>query len=76
MSFPPNVDLSKIPLMQPPPGVTSNFINPPSLANVIIAVQAVFLTLMLGLVILRIYTRAYLTRSLGWDDCEHFAKSC
>lgn len=61
--------------MQPPPGVASNFINPSSVANAIIIVQAVFLTLMLGFVTLRIYTKAFLIRSLGWDDCEYLSRS-
>lgn len=76
MSLPPIIDLSKIPLMKPPPGEVSNFINPPSIGNAIIIVQVVFLTLMLGFVALRIYTRGFLNRSLGWDDCKHFAEFC
>lgn len=74
MSLPPNADLSKIPAMKPPPGVTPNFINPPSIGNTIIVVNVVFLTLMLGFVILRIYTKGVLTRSLGWDDCKQIDK--
>ena len=74
MSLPSNADLSKIPAMKPSSGVTPNFINPPSIGNAIIVVNVVFLTLMLGFVILRIYTKGVFTRSLGWDDCKQIDK--
>lgn len=70
MSLPPGIDLSKIPLMKPPPGMTSNFINPSSIGNAIIIVNVIFVTLMFGFVTLRIYTKGFLSRSLGLDDCE------
>ncbi|KAF6226143.1 hypothetical protein HO133_009009 [Letharia lupina] len=47
MSIPAGVPLSEIPSLQPPPGVTPNFINPPTIAPALIAVNGVFLALML-----------------------------
>lgn len=69
-SIPSGVPLSKIPTLKPPPGVKSNFVDPPSLANAIIAVSVVFLALMLIALTVRIYTKWILLRSLWWDDCE------
>jgi len=70
MSLPPGVDLSQIPSLRPPPGVIPNFKHPPSLADALIAVDVVFLALMLVAVGVRVYTKGFILRSLGWDDCE------
>ena len=70
MLIPSGVPLSKIPSLQPPPGVTPNFINPPSIANAIITVSRLFLVLMLAAVSMRIYTKGVIIRTLGWDDCK------
>lgn len=64
------VDLSKIPLAKPPPGVTSNFVNPPSLATPVIVVNVILLCLMVPVVVLRVYTRARIVRHVDWDDCK------
>lgn len=76
MSLPLTQTYQKIPVLKPPPGVTSNFINPSSSKNAIIIVNVILVTLMLGFVALRIYTKGFLTRSVAWDDCEHFVKLC
>ena len=62
--------LATIPALPPPPGVVSNFENPPSEATSIITVTAVFLAFMLAMVMMRIYTKGWIIRSLGWDDCK------
>lgn len=59
-----------IPLLDPPPGVKSNFKDPESWAYESIATTAVCFSLMLPFFVLRIYARAVITRSLGWDDCK------
>jgi hypothetical protein len=57
------------PAMTTPPGETPNFVNPPSLHVYL------YVTLVLGLffstitLAARIYTKAFIIRSLGWDDC-------
>ena len=63
------VPLSQIPTLEPPPGVTPNFVNPHSLATTLIAVNGVFVALMLIALSIRIYTKGMILRSLGWDDC-------
>ena len=65
------MDLAQLPAGIPPPGVVPNFKNPPSLAQPIIAVHAVFLSLAVLFVALRLYTKIFLTRLLRWDDCEY-----
>ncbi|RYP80359.1 hypothetical protein DL769_002508 [Monosporascus sp. CRB-8-3] len=62
------IDVWNTPMLPPPPGVTSNFINPESRAPMIRAGMYPVLCIMLVFVILRIYTRARLVRALGSDD--------
>lgn len=73
-----NLDASKLPpalleilpALPPPPGVTPNFIDPPSCADLGKGFVYTFLPLMVCFVILRIYTRARVSRGFGVDDCE------
>lgn len=66
--LPPGVPLSQIPALKPPPGVKPNFVDPVSLAPAIIAVNVVFLVLMLIALVMRLYTKGILLRNLWWDD--------
>ncbi|KAI1211647.1 uncharacterized protein F4807DRAFT_396986 [Annulohypoxylon truncatum] len=52
----------------PPPGVTPNFIDPPSIAPISKVMIAVTLGVMYCFLLLRIYTRLWVTRSFGVDD--------
>lgn len=61
--------LSHIPAAPPPDGVVSNFSDPPSQKKPIFIVNGVFIPLMVISVAIRIYTRKYISGSLGWDDC-------
>ena len=74
MSLPPGTDLSKIPALEPPPGVIPDFVNPPSLAKTLIIVNVIFMVLMVIFVALRVYSKALVIRAMGWDDCEHFLR--
>ena len=63
---------SQIPGLQPPPGITSNFENPPSIQNIGYATAAIclfFTTLAVGL---RILTRIHVDRTLKLEDCQSF----
>ena len=53
----------------PPAGVQSNFDNPANLNTIIIIVKTLALTLTTLAVLIRIYTRHYLSHSMGYDDC-------
>jgi len=54
----------------PPPGVVSNFVDPPSQASWDAVTQAVCLTLATFLVAMRLYTKFGVLKNAGWDDCE------
>lgn len=68
-SLPPGIDLSTIPLAAPPPGATSNFINPESLATTFMGIGVFMLVLTAIVVIVRLFSNYRATRGLGWDDC-------
>lgn len=69
MELPPGTDLSKVPIGPPPPGVIPNFVNPKSTAGEATAVTIVFTIVMLLFVLVRMYTKIFVSRSRGWDDC-------
>lgn len=69
-SLPPGIDLSQVATVQPPPGVKQNFINPKSNAGSAIAVTVVFTVITFIFVCMRLYTKFFVSRSKGWDDCK------
>jgi hypothetical protein len=60
--------LMHIPVTPPPLGVTSNFINPPSQAKQTQITIGIMLSLMIPLLIMRIYTRSRKLKIFGVDD--------
>ena len=67
--LPPGVDLSKIPLLPPPAGKASNFIDPPSLASIAEGVGGFFIAVETLLLILRTVSNLKTFRKLRLDDC-------
>lgn len=65
-------DLTNIPGMLPPPGVIPNFDNPFSRGGIYIAAATTIVVAMVMFVTCRLYTKYFIVRKLGWDDC----KSC
>lgn len=63
MSVDPN-----LPAISPPPGVQSNFIDPPSQVKGIIILEAIFIPLMLLAVSARIWVRTRIVKIWGADD--------
>lgn len=59
-----------IPGLLPPPGVTSNFVDPYNGAKYTVTMVATLLPLATAFVWIRMYTRVCLIRSHGRDDCE------
>ena len=59
----------KLPLMEPPLGVTPNFANPQNRTKIFV-VYAVFTSLVVLFVSLRLYAKIWITRLIGWDDCK------
>ena len=64
------ISLKDIPKMPPPPGQTSNFVNPDNQAELTLIMSSIFIGLVLTFGGIRVYSRAYLARSFTKDDCE------
>ncbi|KAI1126227.1 hypothetical protein F5Y10DRAFT_267360 [Nemania abortiva] len=62
------MDSSIIPTVPPPPGQTSNFTNPESRAWQLYTTITVLTVFVVGITLLRIYTRLRFTGSFGIDD--------
>lgn len=56
------------PAISPPPGVQSNFTNPPSQVKGIIILEAIFIPLMLLAVAARVWVRTRIVKIWGADD--------
>jgi hypothetical protein len=65
----PNVDYWKVPAATPPDGITPNFVNPPSVGYQQTTTNIVVLVIMIIVVLLRLYTRIFIVKSFGYDDC-------
>ena len=58
------------PGLPPPPGTIPNFVDPPTLENVQIAAAVVCLALAVLTTVLRMYTKAFVIKAIGWEDCK------
>ena len=58
--------------MPPPPGEHANFVNPRNQTGSTIALHTVCLTFVTFCVLMRIYTRQFISHQLGLDDCKAF----
>ena len=58
----------RLPALDPPPGVVSDFIHPENKGQVLVAVNGVLSALMLIFIVVRAYTKVVLTKKLSWDD--------
>ncbi|KAL9128016.1 MAG: hypothetical protein Q9217_003210 [Psora testacea] len=63
--------MNAVPAGKPPPGVTPNFVDPPSLAGAIVTVSAVMMVWTLSFVTMRLYANYHASRGLGVDDCKN-----
>ncbi|KAI0108371.1 hypothetical protein F4814DRAFT_427730 [Daldinia grandis] len=61
-------DYSQIPSLAPPLGVTSNFIDPPTMAPTSRILTGLTLAIMYCFVTLRVYTRVWVTYNFGIED--------
>ena len=66
------IPLSETPLVEPPIGKTTNFVDPPSLAPVVVAINTVLILWALFSVIIRLYVNVRASRPLGMEDCKAF----
>lgn len=63
------LDLTKLPISMPPPGVVPNFKNPQTIAGAIITIGVVMMVLTVTFVALRLYSNHHANRKYGLDDC-------
>lgn len=56
---------------EPPAGVTPNYYGPNVNGTVYIVVTVIGLVLATTMTLIRLYTKAFIKRHLGWDDCKH-----
>ena len=64
------MDQAHTPVSAPPPGMTSNLVNPETTGYVLIIVISICYSLMLPVVALRVYARCWVNRSFALDDGE------
>ena len=65
--------LSNIPALAPPAGVVPNFVNPENQNVTIYVVLTISISVTMLAVMTRIYTKAYIIRKIGWEDCKFSA---
>jgi hypothetical protein len=58
-----------IPVLPPPPGVQSNWVNPENQKDAMIATHTICLFFVTLCVCIRLYTRRFIAGKLGLDDC-------
>ena len=66
------MDSTHIPLSPPPPGVTSNFVNPVSQARVMEIVSIICMVFVFVSFAMRSYARFWITRTFQKDDGKTF----
>lgn len=64
--------LATYPGVEPPAGVVSNFVNPPTRNDIGISVITIFLVLVVITGALRLYSRAAIVRAYRLEDCTSF----
>ena len=63
-------DVSKQPLLPPPPGQVSNFVSPESRAYAVYVAAGICLPLVVVFAALRFYAKLKLMKRKTWGDCE------
>jgi hypothetical protein len=58
------------PAMQPPPGVVSNFIDPPNFKEDMVVEEIILLTLSTIAISIRLYTKLRINRQENLEDCK------
>jgi hypothetical protein len=67
----PTIDYWNVPAATPPNGTIPNFVNPPSIGYQQTTTNIVVLVIMIVVVVLRLYTRIFIVKSFGYDDCMY-----
>jgi hypothetical protein len=67
----PTVDYWNVPAATPPNGTIPNFVDPPNIGYRQTTTNIVVLVIMIIVVFLRLYTRIFIVKSFGYDDCTY-----
>lgn len=65
-----STDPATMPAMAAPPGVVSDFNSPDSLLTYSFATVAICVFSITVALVLRLFTKIWVAKSMGWDDCE------
>lgn len=63
------MDLTQIPTLAPPHGISSNFLNPVSQGKAIKIISIICMILMSLSCVMRMYSRLWIKRTFKTDDC-------
>ena len=58
------------PAAKPPTGAASNLNNPPNLDRPVITIITLYITIATLAILMRTYTKAFLIRSMAYEDCK------
>ncbi|KAF2133989.1 hypothetical protein P153DRAFT_363015 [Dothidotthia symphoricarpi CBS 119687] len=75
MAMPP-MNLNLTPAHEPPEGITSNFIDPPSLLPAAIAVAVIIQVLTIPFILARAYVNIFIAKRLRIEDCLSYLAYC
>ena len=62
------IESSSLPFHPPPPGITANYVNPESQGGLLVGIGLTFLSLMICLVAMRLYTKVFVARRWDLED--------
>jgi hypothetical protein len=60
--------MAQMPIASPPPGIQSNFVNPPSRTAMQTWVTTTFLVIAMVFYVNRVYVKTTLMKTWSWDD--------
>ena len=63
------------PALTPPPGVKSNFVNPPNMDFIVILTISICTSFSTIAILLRLYTKLFVIRKIVFEDCT-FQRRC
>ena len=69
-TMPAVIDLANTPAAPPPPGMTSNLVDPPTLWPATIVVCSCILVLTVPATLVRLFTKWRILKEVNWEDCE------
>lgn len=58
------------PALHPPPGVSSNFVNPENFKAFMTVILALCISISTLVFWMRMYTKFYIFGKTGWEDCN------